>query len=73
MTINQTNQDQRFFYEVDMQDVRQSANLKCYAVVTPRGFMGITYENAHRFHLTPDKSDEIRKAIIKDLKQRRVI
>lgn len=73
MTINQVSKDQRHFYEVEMQDVRQKAKLKCYAVITPRGFMGITYENAHRFHLTPEKSEEIRKAIIKDLKQRRVI
>lgn len=73
MTTTFTNQDQRHFYEVDINDVRQSAKLKCYAVITTMGFMGITYENAHRFHLTPDKSEEIRKMIIKDLKQRRVI
>lgn len=73
MTITPTTQDQRHFYEVEMNDVRQSAKLKCYAVMTEKGFMGITYENAHRFHLTPEKSEEIRKAIIKDLKQRRVI
>lgn len=73
MTIKQTNKDQRHFYEVEMNDVKQNARLKCYAVITPRGFIGITYENAHRFHLTPEKSEEIRKAIIKDLKQRRVI
>lgn len=73
MTLTPTTQDQRHFYEVDVQDVRQSAKLKCYAVITPRGFMGITYENAHRFHLTPEKSQEIRTLIIKDLKERRII
>ena len=73
MTLSFTTQDQRHFYEVDMQDVRQSAKLKCYAVITPRGVMGITYENAHRFHLTPEKSEEIRKMIIKNLKERRII
>jgi len=71
MTI--TTQAQRHFYEVEMNDVSQSAKLKCYAVITQRGFFGITYENAHIFYLTPEKREKIRKAIIKDLKQRRLI
>lgn len=73
MKLEYINTDQRFHYEIDMEELRQDAKLKCFAIVKDRKLFSIHYENGHRFNLTNEKIEKVKELIKQDLKRLQVI
>jgi hypothetical protein len=72
MTIIKTASDQRFFFEIDLEESIKDAKLKCCAIVKDRKFH-VTYENGHRFILTNKKTEKAKELIKQELKRLGVI
>ena len=72
MTIKQTTSDQRFFFEIDLEESKNDAKLKCCAIVKDRKFH-VTYDNGHRFILSHEKTEKAKELIKQQLKRLGVI
>jgi len=73
MKLEYINTDQHFHYEIDMEELRQDAKLKCFAIVNGKRLFSIHYENGHRFVLTHEKTEKVKELIKQDLKRLQVI
>ena len=73
MKISYHDTDKRFFFEIDLEELRQDAKLKVIAIVKADLSFKIEYLNGHRFILTSEKQHEVGRLVKQELKRLKAI
>lgn len=73
MKIQHHDTDKRFFFEIDLEELRQDAKLKVIAIVKPDLSFRIEYLNGHRFILTSEEQQEVGRLVKQELKRLKAI
>ena len=73
MKIQHHDTDNRFFFDIDLEELRQDAKLKVIAIVKEDLSFRIEYLNGHRFVLTSEKQKEIGRLVKQELKRLKAI
>jgi len=73
MKIQHHDTDKRFFFEIDLEELRQYAKLKVIAIIKEDLSFKIEYLNGYRFVLTSEKQKEIGRLVKQELKRLKAI